>query len=153
MKHTDSYNQKPESFLKRSLKGYTRFFRGILWLVAAVCLVGLTGFLIVYPLWYFASNYKNGYSLTALGFLFLVAVFFLVGRMKASIRLAGGFGLWLKTKFKVFLKRVLFIFLAAAALYMVVFLFARGYILVASGAALVYFVVLGAVLAGRRNPV
>ncbi|MDR1626221.1 MAG: hypothetical protein LBT33_06735 [Spirochaetia bacterium] len=151
MKHTDSYSQKPDNFLKRSLRGYARFFRGILWLIAATCLVGLTGFLVVYPLWYFASGYKNGYSLAALGFLLLAVFFFLVGKLKASVRGAGGFGLWLKTRFRAFLKRALFVFLAAAALYLIFFLFARGYIPVASGIALVYLVVLGVVLAGRRD--
>jgi hypothetical protein len=151
VKHTDSYSQKSDSFLRRSLQGYARFFRGILWLLAAICLVGLTGFLIVYPLWYFASGYKNGYSLASLSFLLLAVLFFLAGRLRASVRGAGGFGLWLKTKFRAFVKKALFVFLAAAALYLMFFLFARGYVLAASGIALVYLVIVGVVLAGRRD--
>lgn len=151
MKHTDNYSQKADNFLKRSLKGYVRFFRGILWLLAAVCLVVLTGFLIVYPLWYFASGYKDGYSLASLSFLLLSIVFFLTGRLRASIRGAGNPGIWFKKKFRAFFKKLVFVFLAAAALYAMIFLFARGYILAASGITLVYLVILGVVLAGRRD--
>jgi hypothetical protein len=153
VKHTESYSKKPDNLLKRSLRGYSRFFRGILWLLAAMALVALTGFIIVYPLWYFASAYKNGYNFAALGILFLTAAFILVRRLKTSIRSAGGPGSWMKTCFLRFVKKAARVFLATAVLYADVLLFARGYILAASGIALIYLLVLGVILAGRRDSV
>jgi hypothetical protein len=153
VKHTENYNQKPNNLLKRSLQGYCRFFRGILWFLAAAALVALTGFIIVYPLWHFASEYKNGYSLAALGILFLTMAFILVRKLKTSVRGAGGFGAWMKTSFLRFVKKAVYGFLAVLVLYIAVFLFAQGYILAASGIALVYLLVLGVVLAGRRDSV
>jgi hypothetical protein len=153
VKRTDNYNPKPTSFLRRSLTGYLRFFRGILWLLAAAGLVALTGFLIVYPLWYFASDYKNTYSLVALGILLLGAAFVFIRKLGTSIRGAGGFAQWIKTRFVRAAKKILSILLAVIALYAIILLFARGYILAALGMALVYIVLLGAVLAGRRESV
>jgi hypothetical protein len=153
VKRTNNYNPRRNSLLVRSLKGYLRFFRGILWLLAALGLAAVTGFLIVYPLWYFASGYKNTYSLFALGLLVLAAVFVFVRRLWASIRGSGGVFSWIKTRFFQTVKKILCILLAVMVLYLIILLFARGYILTASGIALVYIVLLGAVLAGRRESV
>ena len=151
MKHSENYNRKAHSFLRRSLKGYLRFFRGILLLAAAVGLVGLTGFLIVYPLWYFASGYKNVYSLSALGVLFLALALALAGRLRSSFRSAGGFLPWLRTRFFHAIKKFFCVLFAAGVLYGLVFLFVRGYVLSAAAGALVYLVFLGAFFAGRRE--
>ena len=151
MKRTDIYRQKQNSFLRRSLHGYLRFFRGILWILIAVCLVALTGFLIVCPLWYFASEYRGAYSLFALGILFLTALAYLAGRFKTQVRAAGGLYAWLTTKLWKQIKKLARVFLAVLALYGVILLFTRGYTLAAAGGALVYLVFLGVILAGRRE--
>ncbi|MCL1817757.1 MAG: hypothetical protein FWG35_02415 [Spirochaetaceae bacterium] len=151
MKHTGNYNPKSPSFLRRSLTGYLRFFRGILWFALAVGLVVLTGFLIVYPLWYFASGYRNAYSLFALGVLLLALALALAGRLRSSVRGAGGFMPWLKTRFFRAARKVLCVLLAAGVLYALFFLFAHGYILPAAAGTLVYLVFLGVVLARRRE--
>jgi hypothetical protein len=150
VKPTNSYNPK-HNFLARSLKGYLRFFRGILWLPASFFLVALTGLCIVYPLWYFASGYKNAYSLFALGVLLAAELFALAGKLKNSIHGAGGFGLWLKKRFFRAVKKTAYALLAALALYGLILLFARGHTLVAAGGTLVYLVFLGIILAGRRE--
>ena len=151
MKHTESYNPKSPSFLRRSLNGYLRFFRSILWFAVAVGLVALTGFLIVYPLWYFASGYKNAYSLFALGVLFLALAVALAGRLRGSVRSAGGFMPWLRTRFCRAIKKTVCVLLAAGVLYALILLFAQGYVLTAGMGTLISLVFLGAVLAGRRE--
>jgi hypothetical protein len=150
VKPTNAYNPK-HNLLARSLKGYLRFFRGILWLPASFVLVALTGLCIVYPLWYFASGYKNAYSLFALGVLLAAALFALAGKLKSSVHSAGGFGLWIKKRLFLAVKKTARFLLAALALYGLILLFVRGYILAASGGTLVYLVFLGIVLAGRRE--
>ena len=151
MKRTESYKPKSPNFLRRSLAGYLRFFRGILWLAVAVGLVVLTGFLIVYPLWYFASGYKNIYSLFAMGVLCLALAFALAGRLRSSVREAGGLGSWLRTRFFRTVKKIVCVLFAVGVLYALVFLFVHGYTLTAGALTLVYLVFLGAVLAGRRE--
>ena len=150
MKHTENYKPKTK-LLQRSLAGYLRFFRGILWLAAAVGLVALTGFLIVYPLWYFASHYKNAYSFFALGVLLFALALALTGKLRSSIRIAGGLAAWLRTRFFHTVKKFLSVLLAMGILYAIVFLFARGYVLTAGAGTLVFLVFLGVVLAGRRQ--
>ena len=151
MKRTDSYRHKRINFLQRSLNGYLWFFCGILWVLLAVCLVALTGFLIVYPLWYFASAYKNTYSLFALCILFLALLIWFAGRLREQIRAAGSFSAWLATRFLVTAKKLARFFIAILSLYGLIFLFARGYTLPAAGGVLVYLLFLGVILGGRRK--
>jgi hypothetical protein len=150
VKPTANYNPK-HNFLARSLKGYLRFFRGILWLLVSFCLVALTGFLIVYPLWYFASGYRNAYSLFALGILLLAVLAVLAGKLRGSVRGAGGFELWINKRFFRAVKKTARVLLAAGALYALILLFARGYTLPAAAGSLAYLVFLGVALAGRRE--
>ena len=151
MKRTDSYKHRQNSLLKRSLYGYLRFFRSILWILAAVCLVALTGFLIVYPLWYFASEYKNTYSLFALGILFLVMLIFFAGKLKVELRITGGIGLWFSSRFFPAIKKLIRVFIAIAALYGIIILFARGHTLIGAGVSVVFLLFLGVMLGGRRE--
>ena len=90
MKHTQN-SRHTSNFLERSLNGYILFFQGILWFFAAIIIIAASGFLIVYPLWYFASEYKNLYSIFALCVLLSGALYILIRKLKHGIRSAGGF--------------------------------------------------------------
>ena len=151
VKRTEHYKPKTSRLLQRSLKGYLRFFRGILWFAVAMGLVALTGFLIVYPLWFFSSGYKTIYSFFALGILFLALALALAGKLRNSCKDAGGFALWLRTRFSRTLKKIFRVFLALGLLYVLVFLYAHGYLIAAVAGTLVYLVFLGVALAGRRE--
>jgi hypothetical protein len=139
--------------LLRSLKGYLRFFRGILWLFIALGLIAVSGFIIVYPLWYFAAGHRNLYTIFSAGLLLLAAVYVLFRKLRRAVRGAGGPGPYVRTRFFKKAKKLLFLFLAVLALYGIILLFIRGWFLAASGTSLIYVILLGVVLAGRSESV
>ncbi|MDR2587977.1 MAG: hypothetical protein LBC67_00990 [Spirochaetales bacterium] len=153
MKHTSSYKNRRPDFLVKSLQGYVAFFRGVLWLAVCLVLTAASGFAIVYPLWFFATGYKNLYSVFSLCVLFLAALGVFLFRLKREVGLCGGVRSYLGLRVAPKAKRAALFLAALFALYGIILLFLRGYFFAGLAAGLVYFVFLGVFLAGRREPV
>jgi hypothetical protein len=115
--------------------------------------IAVSGFILVYPLWYFAAGYKNLYTLFSISILLLAAVYVLVRKLRQAVRGAGGSGRYIRVRLFKKAKKLFFLFLLILALYGIILLFIRGHFLAASGMALICVIFLGAVLAGRSETV
>lgn len=137
--------------LKESLLGYGRFFRRILWLIAAAAAVALTSLLIVYPLWYLAFRYRNFYTVFAILVILLTVLFFTVRKILGSVRSAGGPAGYAKKVILPGLRKASAWLLAAFGLYCIILLFARGLFPAGAAAVAVYAVFFGRLLGSRHE--
>jgi hypothetical protein len=138
-------------FIRKSLRGFKTTARKALWAAAAVLAVGLSACLIVVPLWFFSSRYKDGYA----GFALLLgagAAVFLVGRkVRAAWKEAGSFRRFALRHFRPAAKKTAGIAAAAAGLYGLALLFAKGHIAAGIAAGALYALFLGFLLSFRGD--
>jgi hypothetical protein len=150
VKPANSYTPNPLlRLLKKSLRGYKQSAKRALWIAAALAAVGISAFVLVFPLWYVSSHYRNQYTGFSLLLIFLSILVVVTRKILSEIRRAGNFRRFAVQSLLPAAGKTAAYLAAAAGLYGVVLLFARNHIPTGMAAAALLALFLGFLLSVR----
>lgn len=128
---------------KRIALGFLCTGRKIAFLGGFGICICLIGFAVVFPLWYFSTNYSKGYTVFVLA---VIAFFLLYTIIRGTTRLKEQHGNLLKVFTKGILPgfiKVLKALIGLFILYVIILLFSKGFLLIAVLFSIIYLAVIG----------
>jgi len=133
------------------LKGYGDTGKRVMLLFLQTCVILLVSAVIVFPLWYFATQYTQAFTLTV-GFLILIYIFFRiilkVRELARNTRQSGGdFSSLLND----FFKKLGRIFFLLFCIFIVFILYVNGNLAIAIPVTLLVILTLGYFIYGRKK--
>lgn len=151
VKPEKNYSPPILDILRESLRGYKRLFCRLVWIALALAATAISGFFIVFPLWYLSARHKDLYGLLSLLVLFSTGLFYCVKKVRDGVENAGGLRGYGKNILLPRLRKILVLSAAALGLYGILFLFAKDLVIPGIVGAVLYVVFLGTVLSSRRE--
>lgn len=107
--------------------GYSTALKGILLMVLLLLASSVTAFILVFPLWFLASSHRIFYNCLIISILSLLLLFLF---FRSLLRSRSQYGSWLilvKKKYLPMVVRMLAALISLLIIYLVVFLFTRGW--------------------------
>ena len=135
----------------RMLEGLGRSIRKIGGFLALVVLIAAIALIVAIPLWYFSSNFADGYTVFVIALLAAGILALMIGRFVRLSREPGALRLYFNGRILPILKTTAVVVASIAVIYGIAVLISREHLLPAVLAGAAWLLLLGFLKYGRRG--